>query len=211
MKAIVPEPIEAYAAAHTDALHPVYAALREVTYARTSAPQMQVGHLEGRFLKLMAQLTSARRIVEFGTFTGYSSLCMAEGMADDGVLYTLDVDPETTAIAKAHWAKVPWGRKIESRLGPGIASVAAIDGPLDLVFIDADKESYVAYWDAVVPKMRPGGVIVADNVLWSGNVLDPQSASDKAIVAFNKHAAADPRVEKVMLTVRDGLLVARAR
>jgi caffeoyl-CoA O-methyltransferase len=208
---IVPPEIEDYAAAHTEGLHPVYEALREVTYAKTSAPQMQVGHLEGRFLKLMAQLTGARRAVEIGTFTGYSGLCIAEGMADDGVLTTLDVDATTTAIAKAHWAQVPWGKKITSILGPAIESLGGIEGPIDLAFIDADKESYVAYWDALVPKMRKGGVIVADNVLWSGRVLAPQRESDHAIVAFNRRAASDPRVEKVMLTVRDGLLVARVK
>ena len=124
MKAIVPEPIEAYAAAHTDPLHPVYDALREVTYARTAAPQMQVGHLEGRFLKLLAQLTGARRVVEFGTFTGYSALCMAEGMADDGVLYTLDVNPDTTAIAQAHWARVLDYHALPAE--PALATVTAV-------------------------------------------------------------------------------------
>lgn len=211
MKPIVPPEIEAYSAAHTEALHPVYEALREVTYERTSAPQMQVGHLEGRFLKLIVQLVGARRAVEIGTFTGYSALCLAEGMADDGELFTLDVNAETTALARAHWEQVPWGRKITSVLGPAIESLATLDGPFDLAFLDADKESYVAYWEALVPKMRPGGVIVADNVLWSGNVLDPREVTDHAIVRFNRHAAADPRVEKVMLTVRDGLLLARVK
>lgn len=208
---IVDEAIEDYCRAHTSALHPIYDKLAAVTYAETECPQMQVGQLEGRFLKLLAQLTHARRAVEIGTFTGFSALSIAEGMADDGVLWTLDINEETGAIAQAHFDAVPWGGRIRRVIGPATESLPLIEGPLDLVFIDADKEGYVAYWDALVPKMRAGGVIVADNTLWSGRVLDPERPSDEAIVRFNAHVAADDRVEHVLLTVRDGMMVCRVK
>jgi len=208
---LVPAEIEAYASEYTEALHPVYEALREVTFAQVPSPGMQVGHLEGRLLKLLAQLVGARRAVEIGTFTGYSALCIAEGMAEDGVLYTCDIDPETTALAQTYWDQAPWGHKIEPRLGPTLQTLEALEGPFDLAFIDADKQNYPAYWEAVVPMIRSGGLVVVDNVLWSGRVLDPQAETDHSIVRLNARAAADDRVEKVMLTVRDGILVARKR
>ncbi len=211
MTPLVAPEIEDYAVAHTEPLHPVYDALRALTQASVPGAQMQVGHLQGRLLKLLAQLVGARRAVEVGTYTGYSALCLAEGMADDGELFTLDIDPHTSAIAQSHWDRVPWGRKITSVLGPASDGLAALPGPFDLAFIDADKESYVDYWEAIVPKVRSGGLIVVDNVLWSGRVLAPVQESDHAVVAFNRHAAADARVEKVMITVRDGLLLARKR
>ena len=121
------------------------------------------------------------------------------------------MNPETTAIAKKYWAKVPWGSRIESRLGPALETLADLEGPIDLVFIDADKTNYSAYWELLVPRVRSGGLIVVDNVLWSGKVLEPQSESDHAICALNDRAAADDRVEQVLLTVRDGVLVARKK
>ena len=192
MIAIVDEDIEAYAAARCSEVADLYDRLREETYAATTLPQMQVGRIEGRLLKLLVQLSGARRAVEIGTFTGYSSLSIAEGLPDGGELICLDVSEEWTAIARRYWAEAPWGDKIELRLGPAIESLEAIDGPIDFVFIDADKEGYVAYWEALLPKMARGGLLVVDNVLWSGSVLAPQTDSARAIVAFNDHVAADP-------------------
>jgi caffeoyl-CoA O-methyltransferase len=157
---------------------------------------------------LLARLTGARRAVEIGTFTGYSALSIAEGMAEGGHLTTCDIDPVNTAIAKRYFAEAAWGHRIELRLGPAMTTLPSIDGPLDLVFIDADKEGYVDYWEHLVPKVRPGGVLLADNVLWSGRVLDPATDSDRALVRFNQHVRADSRVDHVMLTVRDGLTLA---
>ncbi len=208
---IVDEAVEAYAAAHCSEEAELYDRLREETYADTSAPQMQVGRIEGRLLKLLVQLCGARRAVEIGTFTGYSSLSIAEGLPEDGRLICLDVSEEWTAIARRYWAEAPWGDRIELRLGPAIESLKAIEAPIDFVFIDADKEGYVDYWEALLPKMRRGGLLVIDNVLWSGTVLDPQTESSRAIVAFNDHVAKDDRVEQVLLTVRDGITVARVR
>ena len=170
---------------------------------------MQVGPIEGRLLMLLVKLCSAKRAVEIGTFTGYSSLNIAEGLPDDGTLIACDIDPVATAVAQRYWDESPWGHKIELRVGAALDTLSAIEGPIDFAFIDADKENYVAYWDALLPKMRSGGLIVADNVLWSGRVLEPEDETDFAIVAFNAHVAADARVEQVMLSVRDGVTIAR--
>ena len=211
MLTLVPTEIEAYAAAHLTPAPEVHAAIRRETGERTTAPQMQVSAIEGRLLMLLARMVDARLAVEVGTFTGSSALHIAEGLAEGGRLVTCDVSEEWTAIARRHWAQSPFGERIELRLGPALQTIAGIDGPIDLAFIDADKTSYVDYWEALVPRMRRGGVIVADNVLWSGRVLDPQKADDHAIVAFNRHVVADGRVEHVMLTVRDGITIARVR
>ncbi len=208
MLTLVPELIESYAVTHSTPVAELYDRLREETLASTTAPQMQVGPLEGRLLMLLARLTGARRAVEIGTFTGYSALSIAEGMAEGGHLTTCDIDPVNTAIAKRYFAEAAWGHRIELRLGPAMTTLPSIDGPLDLVFIDADKEGYVDYWEHLVPKVRPGGVLLADNVLWSGRVLDPATDSDRALVRFNQHVRADSRVDHVMLTVRDGLTLA---
>ncbi len=215
MKPLVLAGLEDYARAHSSGLPDVYEALRLATLAQTSSPQMQVGHVEGRLLKLLVQLCGAKVAVEVGTFTGYSALCIAEGLPDDGELHTFDLDPVATAIAKAHWAQVPWGSKISLHLGRADALLPELlAGPHaqkrpDFAFIDADKQGYVAYWDLIVGAMPKGGLIVVDNVLWSGRVLSPETPDDHAIVAFNRHVASDPRVESVVLTVRDGMTVAR--
>jgi caffeoyl-CoA O-methyltransferase len=167
--------------------------------------------MEGRLLKLLAQLSGAKLAVEVGTFTGYSGLSIAEGLPEGGRLITCDINPSTNEMARRYFKEAPWGHKIEARLGPALDTLREITGTVDFAFIDADKTNYVNYWEALVPKLRPGGLIVADNVLWSGRVLSPSGDDDHAIVRFNKHVAADPRVEHVMLTVRDGMTLARKR
>jgi len=211
MLTLVPKEIEAYAIAHTDPAGSLHDDLAADTRAKTDLPQMQVGVLEGRLLRLLAQLTDARLVVEIGTFTGCSSLHIAEGLAPGGRIITCDIDPDATAIARKYWERAGVADRIELRLGPAIETLKTIDEPIDMAFIDADKGGYIGYWDALVPKVRSGGLIVVDNVLWSGRVLDPESDSDRAIVAFNQHAAADKRVEPVMLTVRDGVLIGRKK
>lgn len=208
---LVPEAIEAYAQAHTSAAHEVHAALAEATRTETEWSVMQVGALEGRLLYLLAKLIGARRAVEIGTFTGCSALHIAEALPEDGELITCDINEDYTAIAQRFWAQVPWGDRIDLRIGPALDTVSALEGPIDLVFIDADKTGYIDYWEALVPKVRSGGLLVADNVLWSGRVLEPTEPSDHALVAFNQRVKQDARVEHVMLTVRDGLMVARKR
>jgi caffeoyl-CoA O-methyltransferase len=153
----------------------------------------------------------ARRVLEIGTFTGYSALCMAEGLPDDGELITLDRDPEATRVARDFFDRSPHGRKIRLALGDALESLRALpaSSPFDLAFIDADKERYLDYYEEILPRLRPGGLLVADNTLWSGRVLDPQAATDRAIAAFNARLTSDPRVENVLLPVRDGLMLAR--
>lgn len=211
MLSLVDDALEAYATAHTTPGTAVHEHLREATLSQTDLPQMQVGPVEGRFLTILTRLCRAQLAVEVGTFTGYSGLHIAEGLADGGRLITCDIDPHATSIAQDHWAQSPWGDRIELRLGPAIETLATLDEPVDLAFIDADKGGYIAYWDALVPKMRTGGLIVVDNVLWSGTVLDPVEPSARAIAAFNEHAAADARMEQVLLTVRDGITVAQKK
>ncbi|WP_426754454.1 O-methyltransferase [Myxococcus sp. Y35] len=208
---LVPPEIEAYAEAHTTAPAPLFEALRDVTYSRMSSPHMQVGAVEGAFLRMLVALTGARRVLEIGTFTGYSALMMAEALPDDGALITCDLNPEAADVARSFFERSPHGRKIDLRLGPALETLRTLQGPFDLAFIDADKPSYSAYWDAVLPLLRPGGLVVADNVLWSGRVLQPEAPHDHAIVDFNAKVTADPRVEHVLLTVRDGMMLARKR
>ena len=174
-------------------------------------PEMQVGLLEGRFLKMLVCLTGAKRVLELGMFTGYSALMMAEGLPEDGRLITCEVDPRAEAIAKKYFAESPHGQKIEVRMGPALETIKTLSGPLDLVFIDADKANYCNYYEACFPLVKPGGLIIGDNVLWSGKVTDPQDENTRAIVAFNDLIQSDPRVENVCLTVRDGMMLAWKR
>jgi caffeoyl-CoA O-methyltransferase len=204
---LVPEAIEEYAASHTELPPPLFEKLREETYAKMSLPQMQVGRIEGTFLKLLVRIARAKRVLELGMFTGYSALMMAEGLPEDGELITCDIDPKAEAMAKRYFAQSPHGKKIRIRIGPALETIKTLKGPLDMVFIDADKENYPNYYDAVLPLLRQGGLLVADNVLWSGRVLDPKEETDRAIVALNDKVAKDKRVEKVLLTVRDGMML----
>jgi caffeoyl-CoA O-methyltransferase len=144
-------------------------------------------------------------------FTGYSTLMMAEGLPDDGRIITCDVDPKAETVARKYFAESPHGHKIEVRMGPALDTIKTLDGPLDMVFIDADKSNYSNYYEACLPLVRSGGLIVADNVLWSGRVLDPQDEDTRAIVAFDKLVQSDSRVENVCLTVRDGMMLSWKR
>ncbi|MDH4037085.1 MAG: class I SAM-dependent methyltransferase [Candidatus Krumholzibacteria bacterium] len=208
---IVSEAIDAYAAEHSSPEPALLAELAEETRASMDSPQMMVGHSEGLFLRLLARLMGARRVLEIGTFTGYSSLCLAEGLPADGRVITCDVDPRATAIARRYWARSAHGAKITLELRPALETLAGLRGPFDMVFIDADKQNYIRYWEACVPHVRAGGALLADNVLWSGKVLDPREKDDHAIVAFNQHVARDLRVERVVLPLRDGLTLAVKR
>jgi caffeoyl-CoA O-methyltransferase len=211
MPNLIPEPIERYAEAHTEAVDPLFEELREETYRSMASPGMQVGRVEGTFLKTLAAISRAKHALEIGMFTGYSGLMIAAGLPEDGDLVTCDVDPKAEAIARRYFARSPHGGKITVRMGPALETIATLAGPIDFVFIDADKENYSNYYDAVFPLLSPGAILVADNVLWSGKVLDPKEPTDRAIVAFNDKVAGDSRVEKVLLTVRDGMLLVRRK
>jgi caffeoyl-CoA O-methyltransferase len=207
----IDEKIEQYAHDHSGDEGELLRRLEDETYATLEIPQMTTGRIEGRFLKLMAQLLNARRIVEVGTFGGYSSLSMAEALPEDGTLITLDIDPVAAAFARRFYAESPHGDKITLMEGDALTSLKSLSGPFDMAFIDADKENYLNYYETILPMIRPGGMIIADNVLWSGRVLDPQDASTQAIHDFNERVVADRRVENVLLTVRDGISCIRKK
>lgn len=212
MLSLIGSELEAYVAAHTTREGELFARLRAETQADLASPQMQVGQVEGAFLRLLVALHRPQRILEIGTFSGYSALAMAGAMPPGGQLITCDIDPVATAVATRYFAAAGLADRITLRLAPALDTIRrlAADGYRpDLVFIDADKPGYVDYWDAVLPLLPVGGLVVADNTLWSGKVVNPQDASDHAIVRFNARVAADPRVEHVLLSVRDGIMLAR--
>ncbi len=212
MAFIVDERVEEYAVEHTTVLHDLFERLDAETREKTTAPQMMVGRLEGGFLATLVRVSRAKRILELGTFTGYSSISMASALPDDGRIITCDVDPDATAIARRYMDESGHGDKIEIRLGPALETIEALDGPFDLVFIDADKPNYEKYYEAVLPKLADNGLVIADNVLWSGRVVETDGdESTQAIKAFNEHVRKDARVVSVMLTVRDGMTLVQKR
>lgn len=187
--------------------------LRLETYRRRLIPQQIAGPLQGRLLALLARLCRARRVLEIGTFVGYSALCFAEAVPKTGRVITIDCDPSILPFTRRYFSQVPYGKKISVEIGQALTIVPNLKGPFDLVYIDADKVNYVRYYDAVFPKVRKAGLIVADNLFWSGAVLDParRDADTRALRAYARKVRGDQRVEPVLLTVRDGLLVARKR
>lgn len=211
MTPLIDPAIEQYIHDHTRARPALFDELREVTYASMQDPQMQVGRVEGALLKLLVAVSQARHVIEIGTFTGYSALSMAEGLPDDGTLITCDIDPEAARVAQSFFDRSPHGKKISLRLGDALETLRALPQNIsfDFAFLDADKERYVDYYEEIVPRLRKNGLIAADNTLWSGAVLNPQTESAKAIAQYNDRVTADPRVENVLLSVRDGLMLAR--
>jgi caffeoyl-CoA O-methyltransferase len=186
-------------------------ALADETRTGMPGSGMLCGRVEGRLLKLLAQLVGAKRVLEIGTYTGYSGLSLAEALPDDGRVISCEIDAKHRDFAQKHLDQSPHGTKVEIRLGPALETIAKLDGPFDLVFIDADKDNYPNYWKAVLPKVRSGGLIVVDNALWSGRVLAPKDAESRAIDELNRLIERDERVENVLLTVRDGIHLARKR
>ena len=198
--------LEDYAIRHSTPLPPLLEELIATTREKMGNRSLMIcGQIEGTLLQMLAVSVGARRILEVGMFTGYSALMMAAALPDEGELITCDIDPDAIALARSFFARSPDGSKIDIREGPALDTLNTLEGPFDLVFIDADKENYIAYWDACLPKVRSGGIIVSDNVLWSGKVLEPKEPIDHAVVAFNDHVRQDPRVETVMLPFRDGV------
>jgi len=211
MNTLVSADIEAYAQAHSMPESDLCRALREETQRRMAAPQMIVGPLEGAFLKMMTQLVQATRVLEIGMFTGYSALCFAEALPAEGTVLTCEIDEGSAALARQYFARSPIGKKIEVRMGPALDTMRHLRGPFDLIFIDADKINYVNYYRRALDLVSPRGVILVDNVLWDGKVLQ-QPAPDEntaAIQELNRVVVADPRVTAVLVTVRDGILVIR--
>ena len=182
------------------------------TNLKVLLPRMISGHYQGRVLSLLSKMISPKRILEIGTFTGYATLCLAEGLSDEGIIYTLDINVELEDMVRENFAKSPLNSKIKYIIGDAIESLKNINETLDLVFIDADKKNNGTYYDLVFDQVRPGGLIIVDNVLWSGKVLqDAQDKDTKNITHFNDKIAADERVEKLILPVRDGLFIIRKK
>jgi predicted O-methyltransferase YrrM len=211
MTDIVDPEVEAYAAAHTTAPPEHLEALAAELVVTLEHPNMMVGRLEGRYLEMLTFALSATSVLEIGTFGGYSSLAMAPGLAPGGRIVTCEISAEHAAFARRHIAGSPFADRIEVLEGPAIDTIATLPGPFDLVFIDADKSSYPAYYEAVLPKLAPRGIIAADNTLWGGQILDPSDTSKDTVAlrAFNDLVATDPRVIAVQTTVRDGVTLIR--
>ena len=211
MDKLVSFEIEAYAEAHSMPESSVCRALRLETQRTMEYPQMLVGPLEGAFLKMMTQLVGAKRVLEIGMFTGYSALCFAEALPEDGTVITCDIDEKAAAVARRYIAQAPCGSKISIRMGPALDTMRRLDGPFDLIFIDADKTNYLNYYRRSLDLLAPNGVILIDNVLWSGEVLKqpPPDESTAAIQELNRTVSTDSRVTAVLVTIRDGILVVR--
>ncbi len=211
---IVSPEINDYLLAHSEPADDVLRDLAEETHRELGgAAGMQISHDEGELLTMLVRLVGARNAVEVGTFTGYSSICLARGLPDDGHLLCCDVSEDYTAVARRYWERAGVADRIELRIAPAVETLRALpaERDLDFAFIDADKAGYPAYYEEIVTRMRPGGLVVLDNMLRDGRVLDPQNDDDHAIVAMNAALLADDRVDVVLLPVRDGVSLARVR
>lgn len=209
MEPLMDESIERYAYDHTRPEPPDLQRLAEWTLREMPDAEMLTGRVEGRLLKLVSALVQPRFVLEIGTFTGYSALSLAEGAPADAKVVTCETDPRAQAVAQRAFDGSPHGRKIEIRMGPALETLRTLHGPIDLSFIDADKEHYPEYYEAVLERTRAGGVLILDNMLWSGKVLAPDDELSRTLARVNEMIAADARVENVLLTMRDGVQIVR--
>ncbi len=209
----VSDDIEAYSVAHTTPLPPLAEELIAATMDRVPPPMsiMGAGQTVGTMLQVLVASTGARKVLDIGTFTGFSALMMAGGLPEDGRVITLELNPTFAAIAQEFFGRSPHGHKIDLRVGPALEAIESLEGPFDFVFLDADKDNYINYYEAVLPKLAPNGLIAVDNVLLMGTVLDPTNDLSKAIIAFDDHVQKDDRVTNVTLTVRDGVMLIRRK
>jgi caffeoyl-CoA O-methyltransferase len=211
----LPPQVHDYLLAHSSPIDDVARSLIEETRALGDAARMQVSPEQGAFLTMLVQVSGARTVVEVGTFTGYSALCLARGLGPGGRLLCCDVNEEWTSIGRRHWERAGVADRIDLRIAPAAETLRALpsDPHVDLAFVDADKPGYPTYYDELLPRLRPGGLLLVDNVLWSGRVADPEDKGDdtEVIRAFNAKVVADPRVDVVMLPVADGLSLVRKR
>ncbi|MHA8106020.1 O-methyltransferase [Aquirufa sp. 5-AUSEE-100C1] len=207
----IDEAIEEYSRLFSDVPSDLLQSLDRETHARILQPRMLSGHLQGRFLSMLSKLISPQLIVEIGTYTGYSALCLAEGLRPEGQLITIDINEELETFTRSFFDRSPYAKQIDYRIADAQLELVNINGPIDLVFIDADKRNYARYFDLIIEKMRPGGLILVDNVLWSGKIVDEKAndKSTKALREFNQKCLDDSRVEKMLLPLRDGLYMLR--
>ncbi len=210
----ISQELEDYIENHSEKEPDLLAALNKETYQKILLPRMLSGHFQGRVLSMLSKLIRPVNILEIGTFTGYAALCLCEGMQENGQLHTIDIKEELETIQRKYFDKSPWGSQIFQHLGEAIDIIPTLEIKFDLVFIDADKENYLNYFEMILPKMNKGGIILSDNVLWSGKVLEPLQKNDistKVLLKYNELLKNDPRIETVLLPIRDGLTVSRVR
>ncbi len=213
MKSLMSHEIEAYAEVHSLPESDICRALRDQTYREIECPQMVVGPLEGAFLKMMVQIVRAKRVLEIGMFTGYSALCFAEALPDDGTVTTCEIDEKSALVARSFFARSSHGKKISILMGPALETIRNLHGQFDVIFIDADKVNYVNYYRVAKELVSPDGVILIDNVLWDGDVLKQPPPDDKtaSIQELNRVVACDKDMTCVLVTLRDGIMMVRKR
>ena len=208
----ISEELENYVANHSQDEPELLAKLNRETYQKILQPRMLSGHFQGRVLSMLAKIIHPKHVLEIGTYTGYATLCMAEGLAQNGTIDTIDINEELADFQKKYFDASEWKNQIFQHIGNALEIIPTLNKQFDLVFIDADKENYIHYFHLIVPMMRKGGIILSDNVLWSGKVietLDPKDTSTKVLLEYNALLKNDPRVETVLLPIRDGLTVSR--
>ena len=208
------EELENYAAQHTEDEPLLLRELNKRTHLNVLQPRMISGHFQGRFLSLLSKMVLPRTILEIGTYTGYATLCLAEGLHPEGVLHTIDIKEELTDLQREFFDRSGYGNQIVQHLGKAADIIPSLNTTFDLVFIDADKQNYAHYFDLVIEKMNRGGIILSDNVLWSGKVVEEVKHNDKhtqALMAYNQKIKDDPRVETVLLPIRDGITLSRVK
>ena len=208
----LPENIDQYACNHTQGENPVLAELNRETWAKVLIPRMLSGHLQGRTLSMFSQMIQPKTILEIGTYTGYSAICLAEGLQENGNLHTIDINEELKSMCERYFEKAGISKQVNLHTGNAMDIIPTIDSDFDLVFIDADKENYSNYFDLIIDRMPIGGYIIADNVLWSGKVVEEVDTKDietQGLIAFNKKIHKSERVENLLLPIRDGLMVCR--
>lgn len=208
----ISEAIESYVDNHSEEEPELLQQLSRETHLQVLRPRMLSGHFQGRFLSLLSKMIQPKTILEIGTYTGYSAICMAEGLAKDGELHTIDINEELYDFQRRFFDKSGYGSQIIQHVGSALDIIPNLDKSFDMVFIDADKENYPAYFDLVIDKVAPNGIILSDNVLWSGKVvesIDPKDKSTPVLLEYNKKLKEDPRVETVLLPIRDGLTLSR--
>jgi len=206
----IPEKLDDYVVKHSEDEPALLKALTRETYQKILQPRMLSGHYQGRVLSMLSKLIHPKVILELGTFTGYSALCLAEGLDKNGIIHTIDINEELVDFQRSYFDKSEYGSKIIQHLGSAIDIIPTLDTTFDLVFMDADKPNYITYFHQIIDKLNPGGVILSDNVLWSGKViekLNPQDVSTKIVLEYNALLKDDPRLETVLLPIRDGLTV----
>ena len=208
----ISQELEEYIEKHSQNEPELLAQLNKETYQKILLPRMLSGHFQGRVLSMLSKLIRPVTVLEIGTYTGYASLCLCEGLQENGQLHTIDIKEELVDFQRKYFDKSPWGNQIFQHLGEAISIIPTLNLKFDLVFIDADKENYINYFEMIVPKMNKGGIILSDNVLWSGKVLEPLQKNDSSteiLIRYNELLKNDPRVETVLLPIRDGLTVSR--